>query len=196
MIQTLSDFLTTVATLSYEYGEHSIIRTKYKENEIKKFVDCFLSGTQILSDGQNGKPLVLKGIAETDEGATGTEALDFHNYQLYDFSNTDGTWYVLTFNHLSDLEQYMLGEGGYLNFYSTQMLVFENGIHKPFEVLFEGNEGIIIPIDADQFDTPLDISAMQDKLSVNWLNPADLEPLTDAQVEAYKESLAQKENVE
>ena len=36
---------------------------------------------------------------------------------------------------------------------------------------------------------PLDIAAMQDRIWVRWMDPKELEPLTDEEVEAYKRSI-------
>ena len=69
------------------------------------------------------------------------------------------------------------------------MLVFEDGEYKPFEIMFNGDNDTVIPIDKDNFDTPLDIKAMQGRIWVRWMDPKELEPLTDEEVEAYRKSI-------
>lgn len=189
MIKTLKEFLNEVGGLSYDNGNYTIIKDKVKETEVKGFVDCFLAGTEILSDGKNEKPLTLKGAANTDKGATGEEKLEFNGYQLYDYSDSDGNWYLVTFPSLEKLEAYLLSEAGYLNFFSTQMFVFENGVEKPFEIMFNGDNDTVVGINKDEMDTPFDIPALQGRIWVRWMNPEELEPLTDADVLAYKKSL-------
>ena len=189
MVKTLEEFLTEVGTLSYDNGDFWIVRTKFRENEIKEFVQCYLPGTEILKDGKNGEPVALKGIADDNKGATGKEEIDFHGLQLYDVSDADGKWMVVTFPTLEKLEEYLISEAGYLNFYSTQMFVFEDGEYKPFEIMFNGDNNTVVSVDKDLMDAPLDIAAMKDRLWVRWMDLSETEPLTDAQVEAYKRSI-------
>lgn len=189
MIKTLKDFLYELGSLSYDNGDFAIVKDKLKEKEVDSFVECFLPGTEILSDGKNGKPLALKGAANANKGVTGNEELEFTGYQLYDFSDSDGNWYVVTFPSLEKLEAYLLSEAGYLNFYSTQMFVFENGVEKPFEIMFNGDNDTVVGIDKDSMDAPLDIPALQGRIWVRWRDPEELKPLTDADVEAYKKSI-------
>ena len=96
---------------------------------------------------------------------------------------------VVTFPDLETLEKHLLSEAGYLNFYSTQMFVFEDGVHKPFEIMFNGDNDTVIGIDKDQFDVPLEIARMQDRIWVRWRDPEELRDITDADVEAYKRSI-------
>ena len=191
MKKKLKDFFYDLADISYSYGEYDFITNNFKATELQGFIDCFMPGTTILSNGINGAPLVLKGAANTDLGTTGMEELELHHYQLYDFSDNDGNWAVVTFLELEELEAYLLSEAGYLNYYSTQMLVFEEGVHKPFEVMFKGDFDTVVSVDKDQIDAPLDIVAMKDKIYVRWIDPKEREALTDADVEAYKKSLEQ-----
>ena len=186
MIRTIKDFLEEVGGLSFNNGDFWAVRDKFRDQEIDAFVKCFLPGTQILRDGKNGAPVTLKGMADEDRGTTGTEEIDFHGLQLYDFSDTTGEWVVVTFPDLASLEKHLLSEAGYLNFYSTQMFVFEDGVHKPFEIMFNGDNDTVIGIDKDQFDVPLDIERMQDRIWVRWRDPEELRDLTDEDVEAYK----------
>ena len=189
MIRTNKDFLEEVGGLSFNNGDFWAVRDKFRDQEIDAFVKCFLPGTQILRDGKNGAPVTLKGMADEDRGTTGTEEIDFHGLQLYDFSDTTGEWVVVTFPDLASLEKHLLSEAGYLNFYSTQMFVFEDGVHKPFEIMFNGDNDTVIGIDKDQFDVPLDIERMQDRIWVRWRDPEELRDLTDEDVEAYKRSI-------
>ena len=73
-----------------------------------------------------------------------------------------------------ELEKHILSEGGYLNIYCTEMLVFLDGVMQPFEVLFFGDNQKYISIDKDLFDEELDIKGMQDRISVKWL-PVEVE---------------------
>lgn len=189
MVKTLNQFFEELANLSYDNGDSSVTKDTNKVKETKKFVDCYLAGTEIVSSGNDGKPLAIKGIADADNGATGEEKLNFEGYQLYDFSSIDGKWFVISLPSLEALEKYLLSEAGYLNYYSTQMFVFEDGVMKPFEVMFNGNNGKVIGIDKDQFDSPLDIPAMQDRIWVRWRDPAELLPLTDADIAAFKATM-------
>lgn len=189
MIRTIKDFLEEVGGLSFNNGDFWAVRDKFRDQEIDAFVKCFLPGTQILRDGKNGAPVALKGMADEDRGTIGTEEIDFHGLQLYDFSDTTGEWVVVTFPDLPSLEKHLLSEAGYLNFYSTQMFVFEDGVHKPFEIMFNGDNDTVIGIDKDQFDVPLDIERMQDRIWVRWMDPEELRDLTDEDVEAYKRSI-------
>lgn len=189
MVRTIKDFLEEVGGLSFNNGDFWAVRDKFRDQEIDAFVKCFLPGTQILRDGKNGAPVTLKGMADEDRGTIGTEEIDFHGLQLYDFSDTTGEWVVVTFPDLPALEKHLLSEAGYLNFYSTQMFVFEDGVHKPFEIMFNGDNDTVIGIDKDQFDVPLDIERMQDRIWVRWRDPEELRDLTDEDVEAYKRSI-------
>lgn len=189
MVKTLKEFLYELGSLSYDNGDFAIVKDKLKEKEVNSFVDCFLPGTEILSDGKNGKPLALKGSANANKGATGEEQLEFTGLQLYDYSDSDGNWYVVTLPSLEKLEAYLLSEAGYLNFYSTQMFVFENGMEKPFEIMFNGDNDTVVGIDKDAMDAPLDIPALQGRIWVRWRDPEELKPLTDADVAAYKKSI-------
>ncbi|MBR4015727.1 MAG: hypothetical protein IKI88_05950 [Anaerotignum sp.] len=189
MIKTLDAFWREIAALSYDSSDYGIVRSDFRENEIDAFVKCFLPGTEILKDGKNGTPVVMKGKADDDKGKTGAEEIDFHGYQLFDYSDTDGNWVVITFPDLNALEQHLLSEAGYLNYYSTDMLVFEDGVFKPFQIMFNGDNDTVIGIDKDQLDSPMDIKAMQGRIWVRWMDPKELEPLTDDEVEAYKRSI-------
>lgn len=192
MVKTLKEFLFEVGSLSYDNGDYTVVKDKVKENEVQKFVECFLTGTEILSNGQNGKPLALKGAANTNKGATGEEILELHGYQIYDYSDTDGNWYLLTFPNLEAVEKHLLSEAGYLNYYSTQMFVFEDGVEKPFEIMFNGDNDTVVGIDKDQIDAPLDIPRMQDRIWVRWRNPGELKPLTDDDIAAYRKSIGKE----
>ncbi len=192
MIKTLNEFWNEVASICYdnsEYGMIAQIRSQFRTNEINSFVNTFQPGTEILRDGKNGAPVVMKGKANEDKGMTGEEEIDFHGLQLFDYSDTKGDWMVVTFPDMEALEKHLLSEGGALNFFSSDMLVFEDGVYKPFEIMFNGDNDTVIPIDKDSFDTPLDIPAMQDRIWVRWMDPKELEPLTDEEVEAYKRSI-------
>ena len=192
MIKTLKEFWTEVATISYDtsdYGVIAQIRSQYRTNEINNFVNAFVPGTEILKDGKNGAPVVMKGKADDNKGMTGTEEIDFHGLQLFDYSDMKGDWMVVTFPDLETLEKHLLSEGGALNIYSSDMIVFEDGVYKPFQIMFNGDHDTVIPIDADNFDTPLDIAAMQGRIWVRWMDPKELEPLTDEEVEEYRRSI-------
>ena len=190
MVKTLNEFWNEVASICYdssEYGMIAQIRSQFRTNEINSFVNTFLSGTEILKDGKNGAPVVMRG--KEDKGATGKEEIDFHGLQLFDYSDTKGDWMVVTFPDMETLEKHLLSEGGALNFFSSDMVVFEDGVYKPFQIMFNGDNDTVVPIDKDSFDTPLDIAAMQDRIWVRWMDPKELEPLTDEEVEAYKRSI-------
>ena len=192
MIKTLSEFWNEVATIAYDssdYGMVAQIRSQFRQNEINGFVNAFLPGTEILKDGKNGAPVVMKGKADDNKGMTGAEEIDFHGLQLFDYSDTKGDWMVVTFPDLKALETHLLSEGGALNFFSSDMIVFEDGVYKPFEIMFNGDNDTVVPIDKDSMDTPLDINAMQGRILVRWMDPKELEPLTDEEVEAYKRSI-------
>ena len=192
MIKTLNEFWNEVASICYdnsEYGMIAQIRSQFRTNEINSCVNTFQAGPEILRDGKNGAPVVMKGKANEDKGMTGEEEIDFHGLQLFDYSDTKGDWMVVTFPDMEALEKHLLSEGGALNFFSSDMLVFEDGVYKPFEIMFNGDNDTVIPIDKDSFDTPLDIPAMQDRIWVRWMDPKELEPLTDEEVEAYKRSI-------
>ena len=192
MIKTLKEFWKEVATISYDssdYGVIAQIRSQYRTNEINNFVNAFVPGTEILKDGKNGAPVVMKGKADDDKGMTGTEEIDFHGLQLFDYSDMKGDWMVVTFPDLASLEKHLLSEAGALNIYSSDMIVFEDGVYKPFQIMFNGDHDTVIAIDPDSFDQPLDIAAMQDRIWVRWMDPKELEPLTDEEVEAYRRSI-------
>ena len=192
MIKTLKEFWNEVATISYDtsdYGVIAQIRSQYRTNEINNFVNAFVPGTEILKDGKNGAPVVMKGKADDDKGMTGEEEIDFHGLQLFDYSDMKGDWMVVTFPDLESLEKHLLSEGGALNIYSSDMIVFEDGVYKPFQIMFNGDHDTVIPLDPDRFDTPLNIAAMQDRIWVRWMDPKELEPLTDEEVEEYRRSI-------
>lgn len=192
MIKTLKEFWNEVATISYDtsdYGVIAQIRSQYRTNEINNFVNAFVPGTEILKDGKNGAPVVMKGKADENKGMTGEEEIDFHGLQLFDYSDMKGDWMVVTFPDLETLEKHLLSEGGALNIYSSDMIVFEDGVYKPFQIMFNGDHDTVIPIDPASFDQPLDIAAMQGRIWVRWMDPKELEPLTDEEVEAYRRSI-------
>lgn len=192
MIKTLEQFFFDLASVSYDNGDYRVVQNAFRDKEIKGFVETFMAGTEIVMNGKDGKPLMMKGLAKDDKGATGAEEIELSGYQLYDYSDTDGNWYVVSFPNKEKLEEYLLGEGGYLNFYSTQMFVFLDGVVQYFEIMFNGEDGAVIAIDKDQIDTPLDIAAMKDKIWVRWIASEELEPLTDEQVAAYLKSLEEE----
>lgn len=189
---TLKEFFDELGALSYDNGDYAVIRNRFRDNEIKSFIDCFLPGTEIISDGKNGKPLLLKGAANTDKGAAGKEEIELTGYHLYDYSDADGNWVLISFQDLNTLEKHLLSPAGYLNFYSTQMFVFKDGIEQPFEIMFHGDNDTVISIDKDQMDTPFELEKLQDKISVRWKSPEELLPLSDEDVAAYRESLGKK----
>ena len=192
MVKTLKEFWNEVATISYDtsdYGVIAQIRSQYRTNEINNFVNAFVPGTEILKDGKNGAPVVMKGKADDNKGMTGNEEIDFHGFQLFDYSDMKGDWMVVTFPDLESLEKHLLSEGGALNIYSSDMIVFEDGVYKPFQIMFNGDHDTVIPIDPDSFDTPLDIAAMQGRIWVRWMDPKELEPLTDEEVAEYRRSI-------
>lgn len=59
----------------------------------------------------------------------------------------------------------------------------------PFEIMFNGDNDTVIPIDKDNFDTPPGYQAMQDRIWVRWMDPKELEPLTDEEVAEYRKSI-------
>ena len=120
MIRTVKDFLYDVAGLSFNHGDFWIVRDQFRDMEIENFVKNFLPATQILRDGKNGAPVVLKGKAEAGGNTTGEEEIDFHGLQLYDYSDSNSEFVVVTFPDLETLERHLTSEAGYLNFYSTQ----------------------------------------------------------------------------
>ena len=192
MIKTLRDFWLEVASISYDssdYGMIAQIRSQFRTNEINSFANAFVPGTEILKDGKNGAPVVMKGKADDDKGMTGAEEIDFQGLQLFDYSDMKGDWMVVTFPDLESLEKHLLSEGGALNIYSSDMIVFEDGVYKPFQIMFNGDHDTVIPIDPDSFDTPLDIAAMQGRIWVRWMDPKELEPLTDEEVAEYRRSI-------
>ena len=192
MVKTLREFWNEVATISYDssdYGVIAQIRSQFRTNEINNFVNAFVPGTEILKDGKNGAPVVMKGKADDNKGMTGNEEIDFHGLQLFDYSDMKGDWMVVTFPDLESLEKHLLSEGGALNIYSSDMIVFEDGVYKPFQIMFNGDHDTVIPIDPDSFDTPLDIAAMQGRIWVRWMDPKELEPLTDEEVAEYRRSI-------
>lgn len=192
MVKTLNEFWNEVASISYDtsdYGMLAQIRSQFRTNEINKFVNSFVPGTEILKDGKNGAPVAMKGKADDDKGMTGKEEIDFHGLQLFDYSDIKGDWMVVTFPDLETLEKHLLGEAGALNVYSSDMIVFEDGVYKPFEIMFNGDNDTVIPINKDQFDTPLDIPALQGRIWVRWIDPKELEPLTDEEVAEYRKSI-------
>ena len=192
MVKTLREFWNEVATISYDssdYGVIAQIRSQFRTNEINNFVNAFVPGTEILKDGKNGAPVVMKGKADDNKGMTGNEEIDFHGLQLFDYSDMKGDWMVVTFPDLESLEKHLLSEGGALNIYSSDMIVFEDGVYKPFQIMFNGDHDTVIPLDPDSFDTPLDINAMQGRIWVRWMDPKELEPLTDEEVAEYRRSI-------
>lgn len=189
MVKTLQEFWNEIASISYDSSDYGMVRSRFRANEINAFVKTFLPGTEILKDGKNGAPLVMRGKAEDNKGATGTEEVEFHGLQLFDYSDSRGDWMVVTFPDLESLEKHLLSEGGALNFFTSEIMVFEDGVYKPFQIMFNGDNDTVIPIDMDSMDSPLDIPALQGRIWVRWMDPAELEPLTDEQVEAYKRSI-------
>lgn len=192
MIKTLREFWTEVAEICYDssdYGMIAQIRSQFRTNEINGFANAFIPGTEILKDGKNGAPVAMKGKADDNKGMTGDEEIDFHGLQLFDYSDMKGDWMIVTFPDKESLEKHLLSEGGALNIYSSDMIVFEDGVYKPFQIMFNGDNDTVIPIDPDAFDTPLDVAAMQDRIWVRWMDPKELEPLTDEEVEAYRRSI-------
>ena len=192
MIKTLKEFWTEVATISYDtsdYGVIAQIRSQYRTNEINNFVNSFIPGTEILKDGKNGAPVAMRGKADDNKGMTGNEEIDFHGLQLFDYSDLKGDWMVVTFPNLESLEKHLLSEAGALNFSSTETLVFEDGVYKPFQIMFNGDNDTVIPIEKNSYDTPMDIVGMQGRIWVRWMDPKELEPLTDEEVEEYRRSI-------
>ena len=192
MIKTLKEFWNEVAEISYESSDYGIvhqIRNQFKTTEINNFVNSFIPGTEILKDGKNGAPVAMRGKADDNKGMTGNEEIDFHGLQLFDYSDLKGDWIVVTFPNLESLEKHLLSEAGALNFSSTETLVFEDGVYKPFQIMFNGDNDTVIPIEKNSYDTPMDIVGMQDRIWVRWMDPKELEPLTDEEVEAYRRSI-------
>ena len=192
MIKTLKEFWNEVAEISYDssdYGMIHQIRNQFRTTEINNFVNSFVPGAEIMKDGKNGAPVVMKGKADDNKGMTGNEEIDFHGLQLFDYSDLKGDWMVVTFPDLESLEKHLLSEAGALNFSSTETLVFEDGIYKPFQIMFNGDHDTVIPIEKNSYDTPLDINGMQGRIWVRWMDPKELEPLTDEEVEAYRRSI-------
>ena len=192
MIKTLKEFWNEVAEISYESSDYGIvhqIRNQFKTTEINNFVNSFIPGTEILKDGKTGTPVAMRGKADDNKGMTGNEEIDFHGLQLFDYSDLKGDWMVVTFPNLESLEKHLLSEAGALNFSSTETLVFEDGVFKPFQIMFNGDNDTVIPIEKNSYDTPMDIVGMQDRIWVRWMDPKELEPLTDEEVEEYRRSI-------
>ena len=192
MIKTLREFWNEVAEISYDssdYGMIHQIRNQFRTTEINNFVNSFVPGAEIMKDGKNGAPVVMKGKADDNKGMTGNEEIDFHGLQLFDYSDLKGDWMVVTFPDMESLEKHLLSEAGALNFSSTETLVFEDGIYKPFQIMFNGDHDTVIPIEKNSYDTPRDINGMQGRIWVRWMDPKELEPLTDEDVEAYRRSI-------
>lgn len=167
--KTLKQFLEEIGSYSYDNGDYAVIKDTCKEKEVQKFVEDYIPGAAILKNGKDGLPVTIHGKTNENGKATGEEELFFHDYQLYDLSAQSGEWVVVTFKTKEEVEKHILSEGGYLNLYCTEMIVMENGVIKPFEVLFAGDHDITLALDKDRFDTGLDIKAIQDRISVNWL---------------------------
>ena len=168
-VKTLRQFLEEIGSYSYDNGDYGVIKDTVKEKEVQKFVEEYIPGTHILKNGKDGTAIAIQGKFNEKDKATGAEELFFHDYQLYDLSAQTGEWLVVTFKTKEELEKHILSEGGFLNLYCTEMIVFENGIIKPFEILFAGDNDITVTIDKDRFDTGLDVKAIQDRISVKWL---------------------------
>jgi len=168
--KTLRQFLEEVGAYTYEHGDYGVIRNTKKEEEVEEFVRAYLSGTEILKNGKDGTPVVISGKVGENKGVTGEEEIFFNGFQVYNLSAQTGDWVVLTFKTIKELEEHIIGEAGYLNIYCTEMLVFENGEIKPFEILFAGENDITLVVDKERFDEPLDIKRMNEekRLSVNW----------------------------
>ena len=62
------------------------------------------------------------------------------------FQASDGKWVVITLPTLEALEQHLTGEAGALNFYSTEMYVFEDGV----EALYKSIDFVVSEFGADQ----------------------------------------------
>ncbi len=169
MEKTLRVFLEELGSYCYDHGDYNVIKNTNKAEEVKNFVDCYIKGAEVIKNGENGQPLFVKGKANEDKGSTGDEKLFFHGYQLYDMTGQTGEWVIATFPSKAELEKHILSEGGYLNIYCTEMLVFLDGVLQPFEVQFFGDNQKYISIDKDLFDEELDIKGMQDRISVKWL---------------------------
>ena len=168
--KTLRQFLEEVGSYTYDHGDYGVVRNTKKDEEVENFVRSYLAGTEILKNGKDGTLVVVRGKAGEDKGATGNEELFFHGFQVYNLSGQIGDWVVLTFKTIEELEEHIISEAGYLNIYCTEMLVFENGEIKPFEVIFSGDNDITLVVDKERFDEPLDIKRMneENRLSVNW----------------------------
>ncbi len=167
--KTLRQFLEELGSYCYDHGDYNVIKNTIKKDEVENFVNCYIKGVEIIKNGENNTPILLKGKADADKGSTGEEMLFFHGYQLYDMTGQTGEWVLATFPSKEALEKHILGEGGYLNIYCTEMLVYLDGEIQPFEVEFFGDNGKYITIDKDLFDTELDIKGMQERISVKWL---------------------------
>jgi len=78
MVKTLSEFWNEVASICYDSSDYGIIaqvRSQFRTNEINKFVNAFIPGTEILKDGKNGTPVAMKGKADDDKAQAATRKL-------------------------------------------------------------------------------------------------------------------------
>lgn len=167
-IKTVKQLLTEIAAYSYDNGDWEVIKNTNREEEINTFVSSCLLGCEVVKDGKDGKAVTIKGTKNEIKKVTGEEELFCHDYLMYDLTGHTGEWVVVTFHTLEEVEQYMIGEGGYLNVYCTEMIIFENGVIKPFDMLFQGDDGEDIVLDKDRIDETYDIGAMKERLSVRW----------------------------
>lgn len=60
--------------------------------------------------------------------------IDKLSIYVYDFTGHTGDWYIKEVNSINDAEKYILSPGGYLNMFSTNILVIHKGKIKDFKV--------------------------------------------------------------
>lgn len=166
--KTVKQLLQEIGSYSYDNGDFNVIKDTNKEKEVADFVRDYLQGCEIISNGQNGGNVTIKGAIDKKGNATGEEELFCHDYLLYDLTGHTGDWQIVTFKDVKELEKHIISEGGYLNIFCTEMIVFKDGVIKPFDILFTGNNDMEIVIDKDQIDETFDIAKMKEKLSVFW----------------------------
>lgn len=167
-IKTVKQLLQEIGSYSYDNGDWNVIKDTNKEKEVHDFVESYLKECEVISSGQDEENVTMKGVTGKRGNATGEETIICHDYLLYDLTGHTGDWQIVTFKDIKELEKHIISAGGYLNVFCTEMIILKDGIIKPFDIVFSGNNDMDIVIDKDQIDETFDIEKMKEKLSVHW----------------------------
>lgn len=159
----ISKIFEEVAKVKYEYNKYS---ENIRKNDVIGMYTQMMMSDYIISQDTL---LEVSGTVDFfyDKKEINDIKLNKNNYKylVYTLTGHNGEWKIIEFDNLIDIEKYILGPGGILNMFTTEIIVMDNlkNIkYKVYEVLQDGREKEVFDFE----DCTLDI---EPNLIIKWI---------------------------